>query len=227
MGKTLALFALLFLPCTLLFAALEVNPITGKLDKTGSVGLGTTGVNSGVAGFFTYYPSTGPAVDDQTVMKLVGSNVGIGTALPGAALETTRLQVRNGATSAVIELKRAAAQIGDIGFSTVDTRRWTFRIDGDTESGSNFGSRFIFIRNSDAGSNLGTVLEFYRNDGRVIVTNNLGIGTTVAAASLAVHGNVFIDTTSGKLIGKSPDGTCSSLSPDNSDAWAGSSVACP
>lgn len=63
---------------------------------------------------------------------------------------------------------------------------------------------------------------------RDLKNERIGIGTTAPSHVLEVAGgSIYINLSSGKLIMKSPDGTCSSCGPDNSDAWACSSIACP
>jgi hypothetical protein len=63
---------------------------------------------------------------------------------------------------------------------------------------------------------------------RISSTGNVGIGTPTPVAKLEIQdGDIYIDKTAGKLIMKSPDGSCSACGPDNSDNWACLSVACP
>ena len=51
---------------------------------SGGGGSGT--VNTGDAGYFAYYPSSGTTVDDQTALYTDGTNVGVGTSSPWARL---------------------------------------------------------------------------------------------------------------------------------------------
>lgn len=63
---------------------------------------------------------------------------------------------------------------------------------------------------------------------RITGTGNVGIGASNPVAKLEVNnGDIYINKISGKLIMKSPDGTCSSCGPNNSDVWACASVTCP
>ena len=55
------------------------NPFTKKLDAVSSGGGGSGTVSSGLAGYFSYYPSNGTTVDDQSVLYTNGSGIGIGT----------------------------------------------------------------------------------------------------------------------------------------------------
>ena len=50
------------------------------------VGSGSGTVNTGTAGYFTYYPLSDTTVDDQTVLNISGSNIGIGTSSPYSTL---------------------------------------------------------------------------------------------------------------------------------------------
>ena len=61
-----------------------LNGNTSAAPTWGACGSGT--VNSGVAGYFGYYPSTGTTIDDQTVLFTNGTNIGIGDATPAALL---------------------------------------------------------------------------------------------------------------------------------------------
>ena len=61
---------------------------TSSLGISGGGG-GSGTVNTGTSGFFTYYPSTGTTVDDQTVLNLSGSNIGVGTSSPYATLSVS------------------------------------------------------------------------------------------------------------------------------------------
>jgi hypothetical protein len=65
---------------------------------------------------------------------------------------------------------------------------------------------------------------FYRD----VKNARVGVGTTAPGKTLEVKGgDVYLNQTSGRLILKSPDGTCSSCGPDNADTWSCSSVTCP
>lgn len=55
----------------------------GTLQTVG--GSGT--VSTGTAGYLTYYPSTGTTVDDQAVIYTDGTNVGLGSTVPGYKLD--------------------------------------------------------------------------------------------------------------------------------------------
>jgi len=61
------------------------------------------------------------------------------------------------------------------------------------------------------------------------IAPKVGIGgTTDPKKSLEVSsGDIYISSATGKLLMKSPDGTCSSCGPNNSDVWSCVSVACP
>ncbi len=66
------------------------------------------------------------------------------------------------------------------------------------------------------------------SDGNLTVNGNVGIGTADPKKKLEVSGgDVYVNQTSGELIMKSPDGTCSSCGPNNSDVWSCVSVSCP
>lgn len=57
-------------------------------DKIESLSIGGSGtVNTGVDGYFSYYPTAGTTVDDQTVLSINNSNIGIGSTTPRGKLD--------------------------------------------------------------------------------------------------------------------------------------------
>lgn len=58
-------------------------------------------------------------------------------------------------------------------------------------------------------------------------TGNVGIGRASASTTLEVVGDIYSSSTTAHLIMKSPDGSCSSCGPDNSDVWACTGITCP
>ena len=65
-------------------------------------------------------------------------------------------------------------------------------------------------------------------------SGNVGIGTTsplakleILPASTAPSEGLYVNYAGSKITMKSPDGSCSSCGPDNSDVWACSSITCP
>lgn len=71
---------------------------TITISSTASGGSGT--VSNGTSGNFAYYPSTGTTVDDTEALKLVGSNVTLGSGidfdLNGRVLKSTNTNIRMG-----------------------------------------------------------------------------------------------------------------------------------
>jgi uncharacterized protein YjiK len=66
-------------------------------------GSGSGTVSTGVAGYFAYYSGNGTIVDDQTILNISGSNIGIGTSTPYAALSVA------GATGVVANVYNATS----------------------------------------------------------------------------------------------------------------------
>jgi len=62
---------------------------------------------------------------------------------------------------------------------------------------------------------------------RIDSSGNIGIGTTAPKKKLDVSGDIYISNTGSNMIMKSPDGSCSSCGPDNSDVWSCTSITCP
>lgn len=61
-----------------------------------------------------------------------------------------------------------------------------------------------------------------------VSAERIGIGTNAPASKLEVNGgDVYVNQTSGRLIMKSPDGTCSSCGPNNADVWSCAGITCP
>lgn len=69
-------------------AAHFVGDGAGLTNVPGTGGGGGSGtINTGAAGYFSYYPSNGITLDDQTALYTNGTNVGIGSFNPGALLD--------------------------------------------------------------------------------------------------------------------------------------------
>lgn len=65
------------------------NTVQKLADVIDNLTLGTGTVNTGVSGYFAYYPGAGTIVDDQTALYLVGGNIGIGTTVAPQVLTIT------------------------------------------------------------------------------------------------------------------------------------------
>ncbi len=81
------------------FRCHQSGAVADCIGSGGGAGSGT--VNTGVAGYFGYYPSNGTTVDDQTALYLDSSNIGIGTIAPVGALNVVgnELRIGNGGTN--------------------------------------------------------------------------------------------------------------------------------
>ena len=153
----------------------------------GSGGSGT--VNTGIAGYFTYYPSTGTTVDDQSILYTDGTYLGVGTAAP-----RTRLQTLSTTSVASMTLGNPTG----VGL--------TVSAAGDTAYGTNFGSF----------SNGTGWIQQGRLDGTATAYNlslqasggNVGIGTTTPHSKLHVAstGDVFAQFTNDTTGHASSDG---------------------
>lgn len=152
--------------------------------------------------------------DSGTAVYLTTSsdNVGIGTNTADYKVQvngTVKATEFDSAFSNTPSTQYIPNQVSDTGFST-----------GTCADGGNDDDDFFQIVE---GPDLCTNVRF-----NLDTAGNVGIGTTNARAKLEINtGDVYINKTSGKLILKSADGTCSSCGPDNSDVWSCSSVACP
>ncbi|PIR84682.1 hypothetical protein COU16_00645, partial [Candidatus Kaiserbacteria bacterium CG10_big_fil_rev_8_21_14_0_10_47_16] len=138
--------------------------VDGVCIGAGGGGSGT--VNTGVAGYFGYYPSNGTTIDDQSVLYTDGTNIGIGTTTPASKLV---ISDQSNATLLTFE------GIADGGFNQVLTmgyeatpNSWVFNTE---RSGRNY--------------------DFRVNDTSVLFANTtgVGIGSTTPYAKLSVHAN--------------------------------------
>ncbi len=60
-----------------------------------------------------------------------------------------------------------------------------------------------------------------------VINGRIGIGTADPKRKLEINDDIYINFTGGKLIMKSPDGTCSACGPDDADVWSCASIVCP
>ncbi len=94
----------------------------------GGSGTGSGTVNTGVSGYFAYYPSNGTTVDDQTTLLLSGTNIAIGTSTPysklsvwGGGTGSARLfELTNSASTTLMHVLEngTAYFLGNIGVGT-------------------------------------------------------------------------------------------------------------
>lgn len=120
MRRTMLIVLGISLFAGLSFAGLQVNPVTGKLDKAGISGLSSSGGNIGIG---TSSPTealevVGNLVVSGSITALGSENMGIGTLLPSQKLEvvgtirTTGLNVGIGTTVAQQLCRKSTGEIG-------------------------------------------------------------------------------------------------------------------
>ena len=157
--------------------------------------------NYGHLAFFTR-PDAGTVSQER--MRIINSgNVGIGTTSPG-----TKLEVYDGD----ISINRVnTGSFGNLGWKTGGTDKWWLGLRNDSTNN-------LYLYDQAATT---TRVTFDQS-------GNVGIGTTSPAKKLEVNGgDVYVNYTGGKLIMKSPDGSCSACGPTDLEAFACSSVSCP
>jgi hypothetical protein len=146
----------------------------GSLYWNGSAvgGSGSGTVSSGTSGYFTYYPSTGTTVDDQSLLYTDGTNIGIGTTLPKMRLDIPGYSTAN-----------SQLRVGNIEYQTYASNNVTFG-DNVYYDGASFRYR-----------NNGYAVQFYMYNGMFEV-RTVPSGTAGSAASPTQH---FIVTNDGNV----------------------------
>lgn len=101
------------------------NTVQKLADVIDNLTLGTGTVNTGVSGYFAYYPGAGTIVDDQTALYLVGGNIGIGTTvapqvltITGNGILTGNVGIGTTQVSSVLNFPAGTTAAGGIAFGT-------------------------------------------------------------------------------------------------------------
>ena len=85
----------------------------------------------------------------------------------GEATFSKNLTVGDGTGGRLLTLDGAAGQVRDFYFKSGGSSRWTIRVDGATESGSEAGSNFVIIARYDNGSFKSSPLKIWRATGSI------------------------------------------------------------
>jgi hypothetical protein len=80
-----------------------------------------------------------------------------------------------------IKINSATVALRDINYSTNGTNRWTIRVNGTSEGGSNAGSDFQIIRRDDAGTSLGSSIDIVRSTGTISLNGSTSISGNLTA----------------------------------------------
>lgn len=148
--------------------------------STGNCGGGSGTVNSGIGGYFSYYPATGTTLDDQTALYTNGTNIGIGTTAPG-----TKLAIHNTTTTTLTDYTQAVAGNGLVLEGTY------------TNNGYLPGLVWATSDNNPTKPKAG-IWAFEDTNGSAIqfgTSNNYGTGITNTALTIDYSGNVGIGIT--------------------------------
>lgn len=175
--------------------------VTDNNDGSCSIssGSGSGTVNSGLAGFFGYYPADGTTIDDQGVLYTDGTNVGIGSTAPTELLDVVGSTRVSGVSP---RFKADGSSTPGFEFYLSAVRKWLVYNDSTISAfvwKTNTLIRMALMQNGDMAlggtiSDDGVLL-----DGATMVlkSGNVGIGSTSPQARLTVQGT---GTTTGKAL---------------------------
>lgn len=187
----------------------------GSCSGAGCGGGGSGTVSSGLAGYLSYYPSTGTTVDDQNVIYTNGTNIGIGTTTPInklgisgnmaigagyagiASAPTNGLLIQGNSAIGTTSVTGAFNVVGD------EARVWTgagsdtnalssgeLYVEGDVEVD---GTLYLA---SCSGAGCGGGANGWTDGGTNVymttTSDNIGIGTINPQAKLDVRGDLYV-----------------------------------
>lgn len=116
-----------------------------------------------------------------------------------------------------VTVNGAAASTRDIILTTSGSNRWIIRVNATAEGGSDAGSNFELLSQTDAGGAKSTVISIVRSTGNVTLSNNLTVTGSLSAGastlgattatSLSIGGNVALTTATSNVFFKDVDQT--------------------
>ncbi len=171
----------------------------GTLSASGGSGSGT--VNSGTANQVAYYNTTGTAVSGSSILQVVGSNVGIGSATPGATLDVNgTVNLTNltgtGASSGLSNYLPTNLGIGSTSPGQALDVNGTVRATNFSGAGTSLTGTAASLTAGNVTTNANLTGPITSSGNATSITAQTGTGTTFAMqASPSFTGNVGIGTT--------------------------------
>ncbi len=140
-------------------------------------------ISTDAAGTLVIGRATSSNADDQSITRDLTLAGGVMTLLAASGTN--------------LAFNSTAVAIRDINYQTNGVNRWTIRVNGTAEAGSNAGSDFQLVRRDDAGASLGTVFDITRSTGAISLNSSL---TTDSAQTTTLRGTNWLYPTAGTAV---------------------------